>query len=67
MKKKVPSFKKAGYLEKIPKNHHKSEYDSITITQNGNSKKYYRRKSKIKKYNEINNFNSALEKYNEYL
>ncbi len=67
MKKEVPSLKKVGYLEKIPQNDHKSEYEEIIIINNGRSKKYYRKKSKKNKYDEINNFNTALEKYNEYL
>ena len=67
MKKDAPSLKKVGYLKKIPQNHHKSEYEEIIITKNGKSKKYYRRKSQKKKYDEITNFNAAIERYNEYL
>ena len=67
MRKQIQSLKKAGYLEKVPSNHHKSEYEEITITKNGSTKYYYRKKSKKKKYDEITNFNTALKKYNEYL
>tara|TARA_B100000131_G_C17636288_1_gene418157 strand:+ start:288 stop:491 length:204 start_codon:yes stop_codon:yes gene_type:complete len=67
MKKEILSLKKVGYLEKIPSNHHISEYEEIIMTKNGKSKKYYRKKSKKKKYNEITNFNVAIERYNEYL
>ena len=67
MKKPAQSLKEVGYLDNIPANHHKSEYEKITITKNGNTKHYYRKKSKTKKYNKITNFNTALEEYNKYL
>lgn len=56
-----------GYIEKIPKNHHISEYEKITITKNRITKHLYRKKSETKKYDEITNFNKELKKYNTYL
>ena len=67
-KKKISSFKKIGYIEKLPKNADINDYESLLITEkNGDRIKLYRLYSDKKEFDDTTYFSNSWKVFNSHL
>ena len=67
-KKQLLSFKKDGYIEKIPKNENIDEYEQIEVKEkSGLITTLFRHISNKKKLNDISNFDKSWGVFNSLL